>query len=736
MSRSSSLFISLRSALAGLALGTFALPALATSWARIEPDQRDAALAAGLELVEDYGSFLWVSGAEDGLRAAGVSDAHDARTTFGLGLDGSRFDPRERYPDALQRLAGETAPRLHLLQFHGPLRQSWLDDLRAAGVTPVQYLEPATYVVWSSGQNLARAAAAAPVRWAGEFRAEWRANGLRTLQDRVEARVWLYRPAAVDAAALRLAGAEVADRAVIDANFEEVRVTLDAAARDNLLQMPGIYAVLPLKTSGGLRGEVGDAISMNMLNGSGVPQAGYQARLAQVGIDGTGVVMANVDSGIFDTHPALVSRMLSCTGSTCGGAATSAHGTHTAAIMAGDGGTGTVANGFRRGLGVAPGAKLVEQRYSPTFTQAGGMLTLMTQSYANSAVLSGNSWGPSGSPEGYDSDTRQVDVGSRDTDPTTAGDQPLIYVLSIMNGNGGTSSQGSPDEAKNVITVGSTSAESSAGTPVAGIGNLSSNSGHGPALDGRRIPHLVAPGCNIDSANSAANYGTMCGTSMASPHVAGAVGLFVQMYRRDFGTTPSPALAKAAVVSSAQDLFGGNDADGAALPRRPDSKQGWGRLRVDRLLGQDVQIWYYDQARVLENTGEIWQQVLWPADPSKPVQIMLVYTDAPGHGLGGSQAAWNNDLDLAVASGRATYRGNVFDASGNSVVGGSYDTRNNVEAVVLTPAQLGESLTLTVRASNISSDALPNSGDATQQDFAIVCRNCIGDDVLFADSFE
>jgi hypothetical protein len=59
-------------------------------------------------------------------------------------------------------------------------------------------------------------------------------------------------------------------------------------------------------------------------------------------------------------------------------------------IMAGDGGPGTAANGFLRGLGMAPGARLVEQLYSPTFTQAGGMLTLMTQSYANGAVLSGN----------------------------------------------------------------------------------------------------------------------------------------------------------------------------------------------------------------------------------------------------------------------------------------------------------------------------------------------------------
>ena len=69
---------------------------------------------------------------------------------------------------------------------------------------------------------------------------------------------------------------------------------------------------------------------------------------------------------------------------------------------------------FLRGQGMAPGARLVEQRYSPTYTKPGGMLELMKQSYANGAQLSGNSWGPSDTPRGYDGDTRQVDVGVRD----------------------------------------------------------------------------------------------------------------------------------------------------------------------------------------------------------------------------------------------------------------------------------------------------------------------------------
>ena len=123
--------------------------------------------------------------------------------------------------------------------------------------------------------------------------------------------------------------------------------------------------------------------------------------------------------------------------------------------MAGDGASGVIdAYGFLRGLGMAPGAMLIEQLYTPTYTQPNGMLTLIQQSYQNGASLSGNSWGPSGTPQGYDYNTRLVDIGVRDADPVTPGNQQFSYVLSIMYGYGGASSQGSPDEAKNIFTIG------------------------------------------------------------------------------------------------------------------------------------------------------------------------------------------------------------------------------------------------------------------------------------------
>jgi subtilisin family serine protease len=412
--------------------------------------------------------------------------------------------------------------------------------------------------------------------------------------------------------------------------------------------------------------------------------------------------------------------MLPCIGTTCGGTAIDTHGTHTAGIMAADGSSGiTDAYGFLRGLGMAPGANLIEQVYYPTHQSPGGVLTLMTQSVQNGAVISGNSWGPSGSPQGYDADTRLVDVGVRDADPGTLGNQQLSYILSFMNGYGGTSTQGTPDEAKNIFTIGSTKMQSSSGAQYLDINDLSSNTAHGPALDGRTIPHMVAPGCNVDSTSISAGYYLMCGTSMASPHVSGAAALFYDYYRQLYGVDPSPALTKAAFLAVAYDLAGHLDADGGTLGHPFDSKQGWGRMNAADVLNPTKDVVYYDHPVTFDNTGETWSIDLVIEQTTPYLHVMLVWTDAPGHGLGGATPAWNNDLDLSISDSTNTYYGNNFGPDGLSVSGGTADYMNNTEGIFMPPMPPG-TYTITVTAANITSDGVPNMGDDTDQDFALV----------------
>ncbi len=684
--------------------------------------------------ISDYDRFVWIElNASDLARLQASGIAFQERTdAFVLRLGGLAFDPRvaaPNLPDGWGAVRSDE-PDLHLIQFAGPMRASWLADLQATGLQPVQYVYPHTYIVW--GPKTARdAAALAPaVRWSGAFAPAYRVlprwRHLPSEQHQFD--VLMVRGADTDAvvAALRAMGGQLLGRKVLNSTFEIATLTMNGASLQAAARVPGVYSIQLEPTDGGLRTEMAGQVNVNNVDASNVAFPGYWTWLGAVGFSGVGVTIANVDGGVQHTHPDLVNRIVPCTGQTCGGSATSAHGTHTAGIMAGDGSSGVLDSfGFLRGLGVAPGANLVEQVYSPWFNQAGGMLLIMTDSYNNGASLSGNSWGPAGSPLGYDNDTMQVDIGVRDADPNAAGNQPFSFVLSIMNGNGGTSTQGTPDEAKNLFAIGSTKMQTSGGTQILQIDDVSSNSAHGPCLDGRTLPHMVAPGCSVDSSVSGSGHGLMCGTSMASPQVSGAVAMFIEYYRGlpDFVADPSPAMIKAAFTAVAHDLAGHLDADNQTLGHPFDNKQGWGRMDLEAVVDPAVAVRYFDEPVILGSTGEEWVTNVSPLDPGQPMRLMLVWTDAVGHGLGGPTPAWNNDLDLVVEAGGNTYLGNQIGANGWSSVGGTADFRNNTEGVFLGPTA-PPAATVRVVAADINSDGIPNNADATDQDFALVCYNC------------
>jgi serine protease AprX len=691
-------------------------------------------LPAGLAAVQslDYGAFQWleVTPAQlDRLDAAGLS-YQVASDPFTLELGGTRFDPAVAGPDLPAGWEGAItgAPDLFLVQVIGPTQAGWLDQLRASGLAVIQYIHPFTYVVWGRPAAVESASAAPFVRWYGPFAPGYRVQPQwRDLPAAdVEVSTLLYRGAGPDRAveALAALGAHLQVRQVLNAIWEAAGFTIPGDQLRAAAHIPGVYTIQLEPTGGGLRGEMSNQVNANHVGEDGYAYPGYPDWLASAGVDGAGVIIANVDGGVQDDHPDLVNRLIPCTGQTCGGGATSAHGTHTAGIMAADGSSGVLdPYGFLRGLGMAPGANLVEQVYSPYFQWPGGMLMLMTDSYNNGASLSGNSWGPSGYPLGYDDDTMQVDIGVRDADPDAPGNQPLSYLLSIMNGNGGYQTQGTPDEAKNIFTIGSTKMQTSGGAQILEIDDLSANTAHGPCLDGRNIPHMVAPGCYVDSTVSGSGHGLMCGTSMASPHVSGAVALFIEYYRALAAVDPSPALIKAAFLPVAHDLAGHLDADGYVLGHPFDYKQGWGRMDTEAVISPTLPVLYLDNPAIFDNTGEDWTQTFSPADPAQPVRLMLVWTDAPGHGLGGPTPAWNNDLDLVVEVGGDSYYGNDFGPDGWSEPGDTADTMNNTEGVFLGPVAPA-SLTARVVASNINSDGIPNQGDDTDQDFSLVCYNC------------
>lgn len=306
-------------------------------------------------------------------------------------------------------------------------------------------------------------------------------------------------------------------------------------------------------------------------------------------------------------------------------------------------------------------------------------------------------------------------------------DTPTVndaFMIMFSAGNSGPNANTltSPKEAKNPISV-----AASRNQRVGSVADIVGFSSRGPSVDGRMLPTITAPGeqiastrriaggtsCGTAIAGTTNNYSFCSGTSMASPHAAGFAALLTQWYRaNNSGATPSPALVKALMINGAIDMAGP-----AAIP---NTSEGWGRINFQNSVATGKVL--VDQTDLLTEVGASNIRVFSAIDAAKPVRITLVWTDAPG--AIAANPAQVNDLDLLVDSGANTYLGNVFTA-GQSSAGGTPDRKNNAENVYL-PAGTA-AFTVTVRAQNLPGDGVPNLGDATDQDYALVCSNCISE---------
>ena len=468
----------------------------------------------------------------------------------------------------------------------------------------------------------------------------------------------------------------------------------------------------------------------------------------QLGFDGSNVVVCVADTGLDtgdtnDMHPDLAGRvagLMYYTTNVVDASDGYGHGTHCAGIVAGNAATLETDpdTGQFYGLGVASGASLFIQRI---FDDNANELdftsdeTLTHDAVRHGAKIGSNSWGNDVQGE-YDTDCAQFDELVRDADAGTAGDQPYIEEFSAGNAGPNSGTIGSPAAAKNVIATGAS--ENAPGTLAATYGlyadgpdTMCDFSSRGPCADGRIKPDLVAPGSWIASAASRVTdetgvawtviddlYVYMGGTSMAGPHAAGAAAVFVQFYKSTHANAmPSPALVKAALINSADELDQANGGPGPV----PNNDEGWGRINLQNIVVTNVNsarrfYQYLDQTVLLTNS-QVYSQHVFVQGAGEPLKITLAYTDVPG--FPGAIPALVNDLDLEVVAPDGTlYRGNQFGAGESVPNPPTPDKLNNVEGVFLPQPAPGDYL-IRVRASKIVQDAVSNT-PAIDQDFALV----------------
>ena len=726
----------------------------ADSFLRLPPATEIAELAeiAGSGVhpaqVIDYGTFRWAVISDDEaarLAAAGrsdllVADAGQVR------VPGFAFDPlRDGEPAGEPATAADSGSSLQLVQLLGPPKSEWHAALEQAGVRVLQYYPHNTYLVWADPAAAGRARSLPFVRWAGAFQPAYKlGSALAGRTGKIANLVaFVYADgvsSAVVDAVTAIGGRTVrVAKASADGAFQTIEMPADASAIAALARNPnviwlGVRSPRPVPED-----EMSDQIVAGNHPG-GVPAMGYLAHLATLGVDGTGVTWAISDTGVDWDHPDLASRLVGgysppdgdCIvpgqpGSDCPGGG---HGTHVAGIVAGDASAGfTDGGGFLYGLGMAPAASLFALN---VFADSVALDDATRIALAGGAIGSNNSWATSaGSGWGYTADARLSDILVRDGNlDTPSFAEPFLQVFSAGNSGPNPSTITEPKEAKNILSV-----ANSWNARRGNIDTIASGSSRGPAIDGRTLPTVTAPGSEIAStrndtagscstaiAGTSNRYALCSGTSMASPHVAGAVILATEWWRQNHaGADPSMAMAKALLVNGAVDM---GTAD------IPNNNEGWGRVDITRVIQPGWSVVHFDQRNVFNGTGQQMTRQFEIDDPGQPLRVTLAWSDAPG--AAGANPALVNDLDLQVVHGAQTYRGNFF-ASGASVPGGTADSLNNLENVFVSSPLAGP-VTITITASSIGGDGVPYNGFPTDQDFALVCSNCRLQE-LFSDGF-
>jgi subtilisin family serine protease len=722
-----------------------------TTYVRIDTTNSQRVQALGLEplLSLDYGSFLWLeltAGDVERLAASGVQFTEEAQAGF-VHAGGRQFDPLQQAPPSgpsseSPTFGGNNQAGFRLVQFAGPVQDQWLQQLEDAGLTVLQYYPHNTYLVWGRPEQTQAVESLGVVRWQGAFQTAFKIN-----HDLVAAEGWIqnvdvffYNDGAPEktVAALEALGAKVLTHfpAQADGLFFDAIVQLDAARLPAIARLPNVLWLGYASPEPQLEDEMSAQIVAGNHPG-GEPQTGYNGYLNDLGVDGSGVTWAIVDTGIDWDHPDLAPNIAggynfpgACIepgqpGNDCAGGG---HGTHVAGIVAGTGNAGyTDGEGFQYGLGVAPGAGLfaINSLMGSVWPPGGGWQEHSKQAVLGGAIGTNNSWtSGEGTAHGYQSTERTHDIMTRDANFDTPGTaEPLIQIFSA--GNSGMAIDAAnaltaPKEAKNMIVV-----ASSNNFRAGSIDAVSSFSSRGPAVDGRWVPTITAPGGAVastrnDEGGNCANpiagtgelYAYCSGTSMAAPHAAGALALIAEWWRAENrGATMSPAMAKALLVNGAVDM---GPAD------IPNVHEGWGRINVTNVIDSGLPTVYRDQLDRFASSGNQLVIPVTVADPSQPLKVTLAWSDAPG--AVGANPALVNDLDLSVSHNGTLYHGNHF-SGGWSTSGGAADAINNLENVYL--KGVSGTVTVTVNARNIAGNGVPFNDDPTDQDFALVCSNCL-----------
>ncbi|MGW1259516.1 S8 family serine peptidase [Streptomyces sp. NPDC002513] len=309
------------------------------------------------------------------------------------------------------------------------------------------------------------------------------------------------------------------------------------------------------------------------------------------GYDGKGTKVAVLDTGVDAQHPDLADRIAASQNFTDSKTTDDrvGHGTHTASTV---GGSGAASDG--REKGVAPGTALL---IGKVLNDSGVGQT--------SWIIAGMQWAVDQKADVVSMSLGNPAIGDC-TDPLAQAAKEMsqnthtLFVVAAGNAGPRIETVSSPGCAPGVLTVGAvdsndTTAPFSSRGPVAVTHTLK--------------PEIAAPGVGISAANAGGRgvyaYQTMSGTSMATPHIAGAAAI-VRQAHPDW----TAQQIKAALVSSART---GGDVGG-----------------VDETGGGVLDVYAAVHQKVLSTPAVQAGSYNWPQDASDRTTVQVPFTNTSG----------------------------------------------------------------------------------------------------------
>ena len=640
-----------------------------------------------------------------------------AMTAIGYGkplirLETAEFDPLSpiQLKDNAKPISSSSPYKI--VQLNGPILDEWRNEIEKSGAKIIGYIPDFAYLVRMEPTAETTVRGLNFVRWVGDYLPEYKKSPKlegKPTNLPIKMTVMLFEDEKTESIRPKIvsAGAKIIHESP-NSKTPMFRIEMKTSAISELTKIDAVRWIE-------------EYVEPKLLNNIARSITNINPVWSDIGLYGNGQIVAVCDTGLdkgvndstlsADFRGRLLKAYPLGRPKTGDWSDKDGHGTHVAGTVLGNGalsGSNPDTHSYIGSFaGVAPEATLVFQSVADKNGNLTGIPSDLNQlfnpPYLDGARVHSNSWGSAVYGQ-YTTDAYNTDLfvwNHKD------------MVICVAAGNEGVDknpsdgfvdpdSMDSPGTAKNCITVGATESQTNQGatgtwggywpsdfpTDPIKTDQISNNangmaawSSRGPTDDGRIKPDICAPGTNIISSRSHdpkagtlwgaynSDYLFCGGTSMATPHVAGASALVRQFYiQRQIN--PSAALIKATLLCGAHDMTPGQYQSPQEIQPRPNNVEGWGRLDLrNSLIPPSPRLIHAFDVSPGLSTGSYTDYDFYVISNSVPLHIMLVWTDYPGST--GASVKLVNDIDLTVTSPNGTiYRGN-----------GTTDRLNNVEGV-------------------------------------------------------